>query len=181
MGYPKHKIFISFHHKDEIYKKELESIIGKEYAISRSIQPGDIDPNNNTEYIWSLIRDNNLRDSSVTIVLIGRDTWKRKYVDWEIYSSMRKTKYNSRSGVIGIILPTRNDYGYGKRIDKFTISPRLIDNLDNGFVKIYNWSNDPLFYQEIIHDAYCRKDMINPNLSRPMFGKNRSDDEKRWY
>jgi len=181
MDYPRHKIFISFHHLDEAYKIELEKLLGSDYAISRSVQPGDIDPNNNTEYIRQLIRDKNLRDSSVTVVLIGKNTWKRKHVDWEIYSSMRETKYNPRSGVIGIILPTRDDYGQNKAFNKYSIPPRLADNLDNGFVKIYDWSTNPLFYQKIIHEAYERKDKIDPNLSRPMFGKNRSDDETRWY
>jgi len=181
MEYPKHKIFISFYHVDEKYKIELEKLLGSEYAISRSVQPGEIDPVNNAEYIRQLIRDNNLRDSTVTVVLIGRNTWKRKYVDWEIYSSMRDTQKNQRSGVIGIILPTRDDYGENKSFNMYTIPPRLADNLDNGFVKIYDWSTNPFFYQKIIHEAYERKDKINPDLSRQMFGRNRSDDDTRWY
>lgn len=181
MEYPRHKIFISFFHKDdEIYKEKLEDIVGKNFAISRSVQLGDINPNNNTEYIRQQIRDKFLSDSSVTIVLIGTNTWKRKHVDWEIYSSMRDTRNNPRSGVIGIILPTRKDFGPGKSFDSHTIPPRLADNLENDFVKIYDWSKDPSFYQKIIHEAYEKKNKINPNLSREMFGRNRSDDETEW-
>lgn len=57
------------------------------------------------------IRDNYLRDSSVTIVLVGKDTWKRKFIDWEISASIRNTQNNPRSGLFGIILPTHDDYG----------------------------------------------------------------------
>ena len=181
MSAPKHKIFISYYHKeDEIYKNSLEKILGKEYAVSRSVQIGDIDPQNNTEYIRQLIRDNFLSDSSVTIVLIGNNTWKRKYVDWEIYSSMRSTKKNPRSGVVGIILPTRTDFGKDKAFDKYTIPPRLADNIDNNFVRIYDWSENPNFYMDIIHAAFTRKDRINPNLSRDMFSNNRRDSDERW-
>jgi hypothetical protein len=117
----------------------------------------------------------------VTIVLIGKNTWKRKYVDWEIYSSMRDTTKNPRSGVIGIILPTRSDFGEGKRFNQYTIPPRLVDNLSNDFVKIYDWSNSPDFYKEIIHAAYDRKSKINPDLRRPMFVNNRSMEDERWW
>lgn len=178
----KHKIFISYYHKeDQHYKNELEKILGKEYAISRSVQIGDINPNNNTDYTRQIIRDNYLRDSSVTIVLIGKNTWKRKHVDWEIYSSMRNTISNPRSGVIGIILPTRDDFGKGIPFNKYTIPPRLADNLDNKYVSIYDWSDNPNFYQKIIHESFIRRGQINPNLSRSMFGRNRSDDDTRWY
>ena len=33
--------------------------------------------------ILASIRKNNLKDSTVTIVLVGKDTEKRKWVDWE--------------------------------------------------------------------------------------------------
>lgn len=182
MKTPKHKIFISYYHdEDQYYKDKLEEILSDEYAISRSVQIGDINSNNKTEYIHQMIRDNYLSDSSVTIVLIGKNTWKRKFIDWEIYSSMRHTVKNPRSGVIGIILPTRRDFDQDNGIDKYTIPPRLVDNLPNGFVKIYDWSNDPIFYKRIIHEAYERKNNVNPNLSRQMFANNRSIKEERWY
>ncbi len=178
----RHKIFISYYHNDdEFYKKKLENILGNEYAISRSVQLGDINPNNNADYIYQLIRDNYLSNSVVTIVLIGKNTWKRKFVDWEIYSSMRNTKNSKRSGVIGIILPTRDDYGENKSVNIYTIPPRLADNLGNDFVKIYDRSDDPNFYQQIIHKAFERKDKINPVLTRPLFARNRGENDDRWY
>ncbi|WP_372493341.1 TIR domain-containing protein [Janibacter melonis] len=36
------------------------------------------------------IRTKYLGDSSVTIVLVGSCTWARRYVDWEVYSSLRR-------------------------------------------------------------------------------------------
>ena len=51
------------------------------------------------------IKDNyirpKIRQSSVTIVLIGKDTGGRWWVDWEIYYSMLKTVGNERNGVLG--------------------------------------------------------------------------------
>ena len=58
---PRHNVFISYHHaNDERYKIELEEAM-PDKAISRSVQIGDIDPNNSTEYIRQQIRDKNLK------------------------------------------------------------------------------------------------------------------------
>src|SRR6478735_9853046 len=104
-----HKVFISYHHsEDEAYKKRFEILFAKdkEIIINQSVQIGDIDPNIKTETIRQKIRDEYLRDSSVTVVLVGKYTWQRKHVDWEIGSSIRDTELNPRSGLLGIFLPT---------------------------------------------------------------------------
>jgi hypothetical protein len=145
--------------------------------VARSVQIGDLDPNLKTETIRQKIRDEYLHDSTVTVVLIGTETWKRKHVDWEIGSSIRHTPYNPRSGLIGIILPTypRSDQS---KYDPYTIPPRLYDNIKCGFASIYNWSEDAAFVQKWIHEAFERRNTVNPDNSFPSFANNRSGD--RW-
>lgn len=178
----KHKVFVSYHHaNDQIYRDYFESLFTDVYdiMISKSVQIGDIDINIKTETIRQKIRDEYLSDSTVTIVLIGEETWKRKHIDWEISSSIRDTKNNSRSGMIGIILPTypRLDiYKY----DPYTIPPRLYDNIKSGFASIYNWSDDPNEVQGWIHEAFLRRDKITPNNSRNLFRENRSQNQYKW-
>jgi hypothetical protein len=140
-----------------------------------SVGLGDIQDGLKTETIRQTIRDKYLRDTSVTVVLIGNDTWKRKHVDWEISSSIRKTELNPRSGLIGILLPTYRRPGLGK-YNPYTIPPRLYDNINNDFAAIYEWSNNPNEIRGWIDEAYKRKSRINPDNSRPLFGKNRSGD-----
>lgn len=101
----KHNVFVSYHHdNDQYYRNEFEKLFVNHYDImvSKSVQIGDIDSNLNTETIRQKIRDEYLRDSTVTVVLIGTQTWQRKHVDWEIASSIRDTKLNPRSGLLGI-------------------------------------------------------------------------------
>ena len=50
------------------------------------------------------IREKYLTNSTVTIVFIGECTKARKYVDWEIASSLRNDPNNGRSGLLGINL-----------------------------------------------------------------------------
>jgi hypothetical protein len=52
------------------------------------------------------VREEYLRDTSVTIVMVGRNTWGRKFVDWEIASSLRNTASYNRNGLVAITLPS---------------------------------------------------------------------------
>lgn len=177
---PRHKVFVSYHHaNDQVYRNHFENLFVNIYDImvSKSVQIGEIDPNLQTETIRQKIRDEYLSDSTVTVVLIGSQTWQRKHVDWEIGSSIRETKNSSRSGLLGIILPTylRSDQS---KYDPYTIPPRLYDNIQCEFAKIYNWNKDPATVQKWIHEAFDRRNRINPDNSFPSFVNNRSGD--RW-
>jgi len=142
-----------------------------------SVQIGDIDPNLKIETLRQKVRDEYLRDSTVTVVLIGAETWKRKHVDWEIGASIRQTKYNPRSGLIGIILPTypRSDQ---TKYDPYTIPPRLYDNIKCLYATIYNWIEDAAIVCKWIHEAFERRNRVNPENSFPSFVNNRSGT--RW-
>jgi len=189
VAHPRHKVFVSYHHSnwDQPYRNHFENLFANihDVMISQSVQIGDINPNLATETIRQKIRDEYLRDSTVTVVLIGPETWKRKHVDWEIGSSIRQTQYNPRSGLLGIILPTypRNDNTtqtprsladiFSPHYDPYTIPPRLHDNIKCGFARIYNWSNDPTSVQEWIHEAFEKRNKVNPDNSYPSFVNNR--------
>lgn len=174
----RHKVFVSYHHAlDESYKKIFELRFGNSFGaiIPGSVNDGDIDPNLPTDTIRQKIRDQYLRDTSVTVVLIGAQTWQRKHIDWEIGSSIRDTKNNPRSGLLGILLPTfpRKDKS---RYSPWKIPPRLHDNIECGFASIHNWSEDAKTVQGWIHQAYLRKTTKQPDNSRASFCKNRSGD-----
>lgn len=174
----RHKCFISYHHENDQFYKDKFVKLFDEYLnifIDKSVSDGDINDNCSADYIMQQIRDNYLKDSSVTIVLIGSETWKRKYVDWEISSSIRNTQKNHRSGLVGIILPTHPDYNTRKYHPNI-IPPRLYDNIECGFASIHNWSENPLEIQKWIDEAFNRKDSVNPDNSRPLFGKNHTGD-----
>ena len=192
---PKHKVFISFHHADEAYKNYIERNWGEsaDGFISESVCDGDIDPNLRTDAIWEKIRDEYISDATVTLVLIGNDTWKRKYVDWEIGSSLRNTTRNSRTGLLGIVLPTYQSTswaGYqhpsmsktenGGFYDPHTIPPRLYDNLLRGYAKIYSWEDDPQSVKEWIHNAYIMRNLCEPDQRRAWYDKNRNDQQTEW-
>ena len=176
----RHKVFVSYHHdNDQAYRNLFEELFSDifDIMVSKSVQIGDIDPNLNIEAVRQKIRDEYLQDSTVTVVLIGAETWQRKHVDWEIAASIRATEYNPRSGLIGIFLPTHPDYGRDK-YNPYTIPPRLYYNVKCKFAKLYDWNTNPNLVQSWIHEAFNRKDTINPNNSYHLFADNRSGE--RW-
>ena len=175
-----HKVFVSFRYtpEDKEYMKKFEKLFNdkNQIIISKSVQEGDIDPNLQTETVRQKIRDEYLRDSTVTVVLIGKETWQRKHIDWEISSSIRDTKLNPRSGLLGIFLPTyplSDDNEY----NRYTIPPRLYYNQKCGYAELYNWSEDPKLIQDIIHEAFERRNKVNPDNKYPIFAKNRSGSQ----
>ncbi len=171
----RHKVFISYHHdNDEAYKKQFESCFAEqaEVIVTGAVKDGDIDPALKTETIRQKIRDEYLRDTSVTVVLIGAQTWQRKHVDWEISSSIRQTKKNPRSGLLGILLPSY-PAAPGK-YNQWTIPPRLHDNIVCKYATIHCWTKDPEQLKRWVHEAYLRKSKIIPDNARDMFAKNRS-------
>ena len=105
-----HKVFISYYHKgDQEYKDSLVEFSEQHgIFVDRSVDTGDISDDLSDERIRETIRDDYLRDSTVTIVLVGTETKRRKHVDWEIYSSMYDGAVNRKSGVIVVNLPTVN-------------------------------------------------------------------------
>lgn len=171
-----HKTFVSYHHaNDQSYKNRLE-VICENKIVSRSVQLGDIDDNTSTENIRRIIREDYLRDSTVTVVLIGKETWQRKHVDWEIAASLRHTDFSSRSGLVGIFLPSHPCYGKGS-YNRYTIPPRLWDNIDCGFAKVYDWKDNGKLIQSWIHEAFENRNKVFPSNSRYLFRNNRSGEQ----
>ncbi|MEG1506798.1 MAG: TIR domain-containing protein [Bacilli bacterium] len=148
-----HKAFISYHHKDDMevnkFIKEygtsnvfINRIVGDEYGTAIN--------SSNPEYTMRVIRENYLSDSSVTIVMIGSETYKRKYVDWEIASTIRNDSTNKRSGLVGIFLPGHNKFN--------TIIPkRLEDNIKSGYAKLYEYPLSYFQLGQIIEEAFSNR------------------------
>lgn len=199
----KHRVFISYHHaNDQWYKNELIQWNGwfnlfEDY----SVHVGDIDDSNMTdEQIRTYIRDNYLRQSTVTILLVGTETRFRKHVDWELYSSMHNTENNPKSGIIVVMLPSTGcthcyaghegeketvctNYSNWRPVtseaqferDYPNLPPRIIDNLMTGTAKItiVKWEDlTPQKLAVLIDNAYNDREKCTYSFYRPMRRRN---------
>ena len=176
---PRHKVFVSYHHHhdDQRYKNYFVHMM-EYHFVDKSVEDGDInDDFLMTETIRQKIRDEFISDATVTVVLIGPCTWQRKHVDWEIGSSLRDTRKNSRCGLLGILLPNHTNHG-SKQYTPSLIPPRLADNCrgNDSFALIYDWTTDPMPVRRWIHKAFERRNGMPPDNSRQQFRHNRSGE-----
>ena len=195
-----HRVFISYHHRnDQFYKEQLLTLNARHKIFTdASVDTGEISDDFDDDAIRQKIRDEYLKDSSVTIVLVGLETKNRKHVDWEIYSSMFDGKVNKKSGILAISLPQTNcsfftashpdekKAVYPEVSDWMTIDSRqeyesrypymparIIDNLLNKEAKIsvVNWSkieNNPAVLSFLINATYEDRINCKYDLSTPM-------------
>ena len=113
-----HKCFISFKKEDESYKKAIQSWAdnNKVDMIDKSLD----EPINSTneEYIMQKIRKDYLSDSTVTIFLIGTHSaeslgaYEQRFIKRELQASLYNGIGNSRSGILGVVLPQMYDKIY---------------------------------------------------------------------
>ena len=107
-------IFVSFHQADELeaniwcrrfsgYFNEIRTLglneLGDEYA--EHINSGDSD------YVMRPHPGGQNRRHLCTVVLIGKCTWARRYVDWEIAATLRNFTNSARGGLIGVQVALR--------------------------------------------------------------------------
>lgn len=198
-----HKVFVSFHHANDQWFKNYLVTWAKinDVFIDGSVEMGEIPDSWDDERIREYIRDEHLKDTTVTILLVGIETKYRKHVDWELYSSMYDGKVNKKSGIIVILLPSAcseyctcsyesekkfypykqwvsidNKEEYRKRYPY--VPERIIENLVRSDVRIsvINWDkaiSSPNILREMIDNAYNGRATCNYDLSTPMRRRNR--------
>ncbi|MBI4238190.1 MAG: TIR domain-containing protein [Deltaproteobacteria bacterium] len=130
------KVFISYHHRgDQRWFDEFTRMFADHYEIFHDNSLDGRIRSDDPEYINRAIREEHIVGSSITIALCGAATWKRKYVDWEIHSTL-----HHEHALLGIALPTatRGDQG------KIVVPSRLHDNIQSDYAHwLGSWATDP--------------------------------------
>ena len=109
MSIAKHKVFISYYHKDDQEFKNALLDANDEYGLFEdySVHEDEIDDTGMTdEQIRYEIRDNYIRNATVLLLLCGENTKKRKHIDWEIHAAMYDSDVNPQMGILVVNLPT---------------------------------------------------------------------------
>ncbi|HDR9090175.1 TPA: TIR domain-containing protein [Burkholderia vietnamiensis] len=162
----KRKVFIS-HYKGD--KDEVEAFIDEFANKHKVFTPYVLGANDNndfidstdTAYVMTQIRKRYLQDTTVTIVLVGSCTHGRRYVDWELKSSLQQGE-TLPNGVMGIILPSQGSSAH--------IPQRLKDNWAKGhsdcYARYWVYPKTPEQLGKWIDDAY------DARTSRAKFIKN---------
>lgn len=112
-----HKCFISYKKEDQLYRDTLIKLFSSSDVIDKSLDRW-IDSKNG-DYIMQVIRDDYLKDSTVTIFLIGSHSSenegydsmgdKNYFIKRELQASLYSGQNNTRNGILGIVLPNMYD------------------------------------------------------------------------
>jgi hypothetical protein len=128
----KRKVFVSYHHAgDQAYYDMFSRLFGDSYeavfdnSLERKVN------SDNAEYVLRQIRENYLTGSSCTVVLVGQQTWGRKFVDWEIEATLAK-----QHGLLGLQLPT---IPVVNNCLTMPLPDRLNDNINSGYAVWMRW------------------------------------------
>lgn len=153
---PRRKCFISYHHADEGLVANFVNTFDhlNDVFIRRRLgeSSDDLINSNNTDYVMSQIRNRFLRDSTVTLVMMGRCTWSRRYVDWEIQSSLRRGQSNP-NGLLGVKLPSFTHFP--DRLNKNLIAPGSGDV--DCYARWIDWPANTTTLRQAIEDAFQRR------------------------
>jgi MTH538 TIR-like domain (DUF1863). len=119
-------VFVSYHHgADQGYYNRFATVFADTYRIIRDNSLRNEISSDDAEYIMRRIRELDLTGTSCTIVLCGKETPWRKFVDWEIKATLDK-----QHGLVGIGLPN----------NPVTNAPdRFLDNNKSGYAVWLTW------------------------------------------
>lgn len=164
----KRKVFVAYHHNwDQGWYEILERFYcdGLDLFTNRSLpEPVDTD---DIDYAHRAIRERYITGTSITIVLCGWQTWKRKCVDWEIGATL-----NKGHALLGIGLPTATRTWNG-----VWVPDRYYHNWLTGYAA---WLDCPQFLPDAstlnaaIEEAILRSTLYPPDNSWPFMSRNRS-------
>ena len=168
----KHRCFVSYHKANSIAVKNFIEEFSDIFT-AKTVGVTDEDDFINSEspeYVMRRIREKYLSNTTVTIVLIGECTKARKYIDWEIASSLRNDPVNGLSGLLGINMKSVGTRGLAP--------PRLADNFNSkdstgsyALYRTYPTSSQSL--RSAIQTAFDRRATHTPDNTRPLFKNNR--------
>ena len=168
----KRKAFISFYQGDNAWVDKFIQDFGDVFTpkVLGANSNDDFINSNDTAYVMSRIRQLYLGDSSVTINLIGNCTHSRRYVDWELKSSLTQGQ-SLPNGVLGIILPYKNGVAH--------FPERLLSNWNEGnlncYAKVYRYPQSSDELRGWIEDAYeartTRAHLINNTRDMMRYNK----------
>lgn len=144
----KRKVFISYHHEnDQGWANLMRTTYADKYEIFYDNSLDDEVDSDEPDYINKVIREDYIVGTSITIVLCGPETWKRRFVDWEIYSTLHR-----EHALLGVILSTATKNLQGN----FIVPERLYDNIAPGYAHWMHWPTNAAELKGAIETAISK-------------------------
>ena len=116
-----HKCFISFKKEDQWYRNKIDYLFSVSDIINKGLDR--VIDSYDGDYIMKTIRQDYLKDSTVTVFLIGTHSSenegfdymgrrKNYFIERELQASLYNGEGNTRNGILGVVLPEMYDQIY---------------------------------------------------------------------
>lgn len=116
-----HKCFISFKKEDQWYRDQIDKLLASSDVINKGLNR--VINSDDGEYIMKTIRQDYLKDSTATIFMIGSHSSENEgydymgrrnnyFIERELQASLYNGSWNTRNGILGIVLPEMYDRIY---------------------------------------------------------------------
>lgn len=171
-------VFVSYHHNGDArlrdsFERQLAGVIR-----SSSIFPGEIQAPASELVAKRVMRDR-IGNCDALVVLVGQQTFGRRWVDWEIRAALDPRIRGGRKPLIGALSPqlTRHlnaieqeistikgrrsgrsilvaadalNETFRKRLN-MQLPPRLLDNVISGYASLHAWPRSAAIVESILH------------------------------
>ena len=88
----KRRVFVSYYHGgDRSYYDLFYKTFCGQFDVVQDNSPERRIDSDDAEYVLRRLRENHISGSSCTIVLVGQETFGRRYVDWEIEATLESS------------------------------------------------------------------------------------------
>jgi len=133
---PRRKVFVSYHHgRDQFWFNHFTNQFSEQFEVFQDRSLDEAVDSDDMDYVNRVIREDYIAGSSATIVLCGNETWKRRFVDWEIASTL-----HHEHALLGILVPGTT-VGPSR---KYLVPDRLYDNVQSGYAAFaVEWPSSP--------------------------------------
>jgi MTH538 TIR-like domain (DUF1863) len=163
------QIFLSFHQADEfevtVFCKRFEQFFDEMRTLGISAEGdayADRIKSGDSDYVMRQIRERKIAGTSCTITLIGKCTWARRYIDWEIAATLRNNKNDPRGGLIAVQLPSAAENGWTKLPPRLERNVIREDGVDVGYARFYPPPPSDGSLADWVEDAIARRDSMEP-------------------
>ena len=131
------KFIETFDHERDVF---IARAVGSDQTMDELIESDDDDS------VMRRIREEHIRDSTVTLVFVGKNTWSRKFVDWELAASLHQgSKAGLPNGVLAILSP---------ELSEAILPDGFVDNWESGYGKFHPYPKNRTQLSKWIDQAF---------------------------
>ncbi len=160
-------VFLTYHHADQGEVNDLIKSTYFAFSDMRAVgvsEGDDFVESDNTDYVLRRIREKYLRGTSATVALIGKCSWARKYVDWEIAATLRNNRNDPRGALLAVQLPSIDGRSDVCLPDRLAINQGydIKSGTELGYASYHRYPSSGSLLAQWVEDAISRSRYRNP-------------------